>query len=568
MIRIQEICPPLKLSGLTSFLVSFDYNPEIVEAIKTVPIYKYHPKERVWEVANSCLTKLLDSLTFYDDMELCLLDEFPKDLNAQEPLTEEEINSFKIKPFPHQIDAINFGLVNPKFLLLDSMGLGKTLEIIYLAETLKKRGLIEHCLIICGINSLKQNWRREIEKFSSESVVVLGAKTTKNGTIKYDTISKRAEQLKNPIDEFFVITNIETLRDKGVIKALSKSKNSFGMIALDEAHKCATKKAQQSTNLLKLEAPYMVAATGTLLTNSPVSCYVPLSWTGRDKATLTDYKHQYCIFQDHQIIGFKNLDFLQEEVDRYSIRRTLEQVRDSMPEKNINVEYIEMSTEHRNFYDAIVNGIKEEADKIDLKSSNLLALTTRLRQASVCPRILTTQDISSSKIERCLELIDELISSGEKVVVLSTFKEPVYELSRAIKEKLPGIKCSVNTGDQPDWEVQDNVTNFQNNGDELIFLGTFGKCSTGITLNAASYLIALDESWGAYENSQAYDRIYRITNTRPANIIILVCMDTIDERVHEVAQKKQALSDFIIDNKSGSLGNMLKQEMQKVIESL
>ena len=74
-------------------------------------------------------------------------------------LTEEEIRSFKFKPFAHQIDAINFGLQkkHKKWLLLDSMGLGKTLEIIGLAETLKRRGEIDHCLIIAGVDSLRQN---------------------------------------------------------------------------------------------------------------------------------------------------------------------------------------------------------------------------------------------------------------------------------------------------------------------------------------------------------------------------------------------------------------------------
>jgi SNF2 family DNA or RNA helicase len=72
-------------------------------------------------------------------------------------LTDFEIESFKSRPFEHQIEGINFLLQHPKALLLDSMGLGKTAEIIWTAEVLKHRGLIDHCLIICGVNSVKQN---------------------------------------------------------------------------------------------------------------------------------------------------------------------------------------------------------------------------------------------------------------------------------------------------------------------------------------------------------------------------------------------------------------------------
>ena len=161
-----------------------------------------------------------------------------------------------------------------------------------------------------------------------------------------------------------------------------------------------------------------------------------------------------------------------------------------MPPKTVTTELIEMSDQHRKFYDAIVDGIKEEADKIELKSSNLLALTTRLRQATACPTILTTQDILSSKIERCIEIVDELVSQGEKVVILSTFREPVYQLAKLLSHYDP----LVSTGDTDESTFDNNNVRFQNDPNSKVYLGTFGKCSTGITLNAASYLIAIDEN--------------------------------------------------------------------------
>jgi hypothetical protein len=72
-------------------------------------------------------------------------------------MSKQEIDELKFKPYDHQIDGINFGLKKKKWLLLDEMGLGKSNQIIGLAETLHRRGLIDHCLIICGVNSLKQN---------------------------------------------------------------------------------------------------------------------------------------------------------------------------------------------------------------------------------------------------------------------------------------------------------------------------------------------------------------------------------------------------------------------------
>ena len=125
MIYIREIIPR-KFSGKSSFLISFQYDPKIVEAIKTLPAWYYHKKDLCWEVPSDCLADALDTLTFLDDLQLIMLPDENEIETISENLTEEEIRSLKFKPFAHQIDAINFGLQkkHKKWLLLDSMGLG------------------------------------------------------------------------------------------------------------------------------------------------------------------------------------------------------------------------------------------------------------------------------------------------------------------------------------------------------------------------------------------------------------------------------------------------------------
>ena len=568
MINIVE-SKPRKVSGLSSFLITFNYNPVIIDAIKTLPTFYYHKKDYTWEIPCDLLTAALETLTFLDDIKLTLLPDEEESKMIHFHLTPTEIDSFRVKPFEHQIEGVNFGLDpnRPKWLLLDSMGLGKTIEIIMYAETLKRRGLIDHCMIICGVDSLRQNWKREILKFSNESCMVLGEKVSRTGKISYEPIKKRVEVLKNPIQEFFVIVNAATLRSDEFIEAFKKSQNRFGLIAVDEVHRFATKTSAQGGNLLKLGADFKVAATGTLLTNSPLSCYMPLAWTENDKATLTTFKSQYCEyggFGDKQVVGYKNLDTLREELQACAIRRTLDQVRPDMPLKTITYELIEMGTEHRKFYDAIKDGVKEEADRVELKAGNLLALTTRLRQATACPSILTTQDILSSKIERAAEIAEDLLSQGEKVVIFSAFKEPIYKLA----ELMASFGPTINTGDQDESLIAHNVDQFQNDPFSKLFLGTHDKCGTGWTLNAASYAIFLDTPWTWSSLSQSADRIWRVTNSRPAHIKILVCMDTIDERVREIVETKKDLADYIVDGKENELSISLQNEMRRILQTL
>ena len=569
MVNVIELTKPIKVSGKHSFLVQLTmFDTDVVDAIKQLPTFYYHKAAGVWEIPVNCLAQLLDSLTFITDVKLVLEPE-DKPATGLAPLSDQEISEFKIKPYDHQIEAINYGLSTEtgKWLLLDSMGLGKTNEIIWYAETLKHRGLIDHALIICGVDSLRQNWKAEIGKFSKEDCVVLGEKISKKGRISYAPVADRAKQLKDPIEEFFVIVNIATIRNDKIVDAIMKGSNKFGLIALDEAHRVATKSSQQGSNLLKLKSDYKIAATGTLLTNNPLSAYVPLAWTENDHATLTMYKSQYCTFggfNNAQIVGYKNLDLLREEITGCMIRRTLDQVRDDMPKKIVNYELVEMSDAHRKFYEAVKEGVKEEADKINLNSSNLLALTTRLRQATADPGILTTQPIESSKIERAVEIVEDLIDQGEKVVVLSTFKDPINRLASSLKKYKPLIA----TGDLTDQACFYNMQQFQEKADAKLFLGTHSKCGTGFTLNAAMYCVMLDTPWTDAGFSQSADRIWRVNNTRPAIITVLACTDSIDERVRTIVEEKKDLADYVVDGKETSVSPGLRDELMSIIKSL
>ncbi len=248
------------------------------------------------------------------------------------------------------------------------------------------------------------------------------------------------------------------------------------------------------------------------------------------------------------------------------IRRTLDQVRDDMPLKNINYEIVEMDEQHRKFYEAVVDGVKEEADKVKLNTSNLLALTTRLRQATACPTILTTQDIVSTKILRAAELASELIDQNEKVVIFSVFKEPLYKLAEMLKQYDPLI-C---TGDFSEQQIEANVNAFQNNPNSKLFLGTHARMGTGFTLNSASYMICLDTPYTDASFSQSTDRIWRITNTRPAFVTVLTCADTIDERVRYIVETKKDLADYIVDDVDNSfaVSDALADELRSIIANL
>ena len=523
--------------------ISFKYSPEIVEAIKSVGDAVFDSKSKTWGVPIIYLAKTIDTMSKFDDIKLTLL----KEKEEEKTFVRYPLSDYKTKPYQYQVDGIEYGLNNDCWLLLDAPGLGKTLQIIYLAQELKRRDNIQHCFIICGVNTLKANWKKEIQKHSGLSCKILGEKITKKGNITIGSIQDRINDLKKPIDEFFVITNIETLRNDDILKELKKSKvNKFDMVVVDEFHVCKSSQSQQGKNILKFNtAKYRIGLTGTLLLNDPLDAFVPLKWIGAETCNLTNFRNFYYRFGgpfNYDVVGYKNIDFLKDIISKHSLRRTKDLL--ELPEKTVIHESVEMNDKQSHFYDLIKNGVKEAVDKVELNTASVLSLVSRLRQATSCPFMLTTEDIPSSKIDRAVDLAKQMVSGGEKVVIFSIFKEPLS----ALKDELKDLNPLLCTGDIKDSIISDNIDRFQNSDENKVMLCTLQKMGTGVTLTAANNAIFLDSGWTSAINQQCEDRIHRIGSGKHVFIYYLETANTIDEHVANIVFDKKAMSDYVVDD--------------------
>lgn len=559
MIFINQI-PTINCPGIYSFEVVFGYSEPIFKALAKIQKEgngQYRKKIKKWEFPISSLSLLLDTLTQYDDITLNFLEEQKENKEIEPNL------KYKTKPYPYQIEGIKYGLNHDKFLLLDVPGLGKTLQAIYIAQELKEKENIEHCLIICGINTLKTNWKKEIQRHSNLDSIILGEKVNKSGKTTFQGLEYRISQLKEKIKEFFVIVNVESLRNEKLVKQLCEGPNKFDMIVFDEVHCAKNIQSEQSKGFMKLtQAKHKIAMTGTLLMNDPMDLYVPLRWIEKEKSTFTNFRYFYCKYGGafgQEFLGYKNLDVLKEQLSTCSLRRTKDLL--DLPEKNIIVEYVDMDDKQQKFYENIKKGIKDQVNKVKLNTANLLAMATRLRQATVCPSVLTTENIPSAKVERAADLVKQVVESGSKVVIFSLYKETIYKLQERLKEYKPLI----GTGDLKDEEISRNIDKFQNEDENKVFLGTFSKCGTGITLTKANYMIFMDSCWTSAANTQAEDRIHRIGSTQPVFIYYLITNNTIDQHVYDIVQDKSILSDYIIDDE---IPNEAFERLKKIIEEI
>lgn len=538
MIRLEER-PAKKLPGITNLFVTFDYNLDTLQVLRELPNRHYNKDTKEWEVPLNKLEYLVNHID--DNFELIPY--------MEEESMREYIPSnyqFKTDPFPHQIEGVEFGLNNDCWILGDDQGLGKTKQIIDLATILKQQGKISHCLIICGVNSLKSNWFNEITTHSNEKGYILGTRYLKNGKKQIGSLQDRIEDLKNiPDDILFLITNIETFRDCDFKDALKKL-NTIEMAVIDEAHKVKNPTSTQGKNILKLtDFKYKIAMTGTLIMNNPLDAYTSLKWLGIEKSNFTTFKSFYCNyggFGGHQIMGYKNLGVLREMISKHMLRRTKDEVLD-LPPKIYKTEFVEMSSAQRKIYNDIRNDLLEDIDRIAL-SSNPMSELLRLRQATGDTSILSSTINESAKLDRLEDLIEEIAAEGKKAIVFSNWEQMTMRARQRLTKYNPAyIAGSENI------DIDNEKRKFQEDPSCKVIIGTTSKLGTGHTLTAASTVIFLDSPWNKANKVQAEDRAHRIGTTGTVNIITLVCKNSIDERVEEIVYKKGEMADMLVDGK-------------------
>jgi SNF2 family DNA or RNA helicase len=392
---------------------------------------------------------------------------------------------------------------------------------------------------------LKWNWRSEIEKHSNETGYILGTRYRKRSGREYDGGTQaKLEDLHNLPKDFFLITNVESLRSKEItdrIAQLSKQ-GVIGMIAFDEIHKAKNPSSQQGKGLLQIKADMMVAMSGTPLMNSPLDLYVPLKWLGYEKHNFYQFKNRYAVmggYGNYQVVGYKNLSELQSVLDSIMLRRLKKEVLD-LPEKVHITEYVEMSKAQEKIYDEVLEAVRRNIDKIKL-SPNPLAQLIRLRQATGYTGILSSDVRESAKLDRLEELVEDAVESGDKVIIFSNWTDMTSPTFERLKKYNPAII----TGETKDRVAEQDK--FMKDDSCKVIIGTTGAMGTGLTLTAGTTVIFLDSPWNRANKEQAEDRAHRIGTKSNVTVITLVTKGTIDERIEELIYTKGAMADLLVD---------------------
>ena len=531
--------------------IEIDYvNPE--EGTIKLPIYRAMYLEKLFkEMNNTNIQKneyYKKMISEIEDRHIDINTKIPKKLNT-ELRTYQKIGYKWLKT----LEQYKMGGI-----LADDMGLGKTVQVLtvilsYIQENKEKA---KNSIIVCP-SSLTLNWYNEIQKFTP---------TIKTLVISGDYL-ERKRKIETINNYQIVITSYDSLkRDIDLY-----TQYNFKYIVADEAQYIKNNNTKNSKAVKLINAETKFALTGTPIENS-----LSELWSIFD-FIMPGYLYKYKKFKElYEIPIIKNQDEekmnkLKKQIEPFILRRTKSEVLTELPDKTVTILSNEMKEEQYSIYMSYMAQARDEIMyQIDMKGFEksqikILSLLMRLRQICCHPKLFLSEYTGeSSKLNQCIEIIQDAVLGGHKILLFSSYTS-MFEI---IEEQLKKLEINYLklTGQTKVGERIKLVDEFNTNKNIKVFLISLKAGGTGLNLTGADMVIHYDPWWNLSAENQATDRTYRIGQKKNVQVYKLITKNSIEEKIYELQQKKAKLIDNMLSTDATFISKLSKDDIMALFE--
>jgi superfamily II DNA or RNA helicase len=436
--------------------------------------------------------------------------------------------------------------------LADDMGLGKTIQTLALLALEKARGSLTNPALIVAPTSLMTNWFNEAQKFAPElKVLVL------HGTGRKQAFAAISEH------DVVLTTYPLIARDHDVL--LSRE---WHMAILDEAQTIKNPNAATTRWLRGVKAKHRFCLTGT-----PMENHLGELWSIMSFANPGFLGEKTAFARQWRTPIEKRADkaraaALAQRVKPFLLRRTKAEVATELPPKTEIIESITLEGSQRDLYDSIRLSMSEKVRAAirerGLAKSHIVVLEAllRMRQACCHPVLLKLDDgieRPAAKLDRLMEMVDQLLSEGRKLLIFSQFTSMIALIR--VQFDAAQIRYSLLTGETKDRKRA--IDDFQNGASD-IFLISLKAGGVGLNLTAADTVIVFDPWWNPAVEEQAIDRAHRIGQDKSVFVYRVVAAGTIEEKMNELKARKRALADGLFES-DGRIASALTEDDVKAL---
>ena len=405
--------------------------------------------------------------------------------------------------------------------LADDMGLGKTIQTI--AFMLYKASAGPS--LVVAPTSVLLNWEKELHRFAPE----LKARVLNHSDDRKETVETASAG-----DVVLTTYGILSQEDESLIG------KKWNVICLDEAHTIKNRQTKMSASAMKLQSTSRVILTGT-----PIQNYIGELWN------LFQFLNpgllgRYDVFS-RKFIGNSDADLngLKKMIQPFILRRTKAQVLEELPEKTEIIRPVELSDLEMAAYERMRDNVLKSLEGESNVSVNALAAITRLRQAACSMSLIDDKwPLQSSKVCACMELLENILSGGNRVLIFSQFTSFLSMITAQLEQS--GTEYHYLDGSTPIKKRDKMVREFQN-GDKQIFIVSLKAGGLGLNLTGANYVIHLDPWWNPAIEQQATDRAHRIGQKQNVTVYHLVSQHTIEEKILRLHETKRNLADSFLE---------------------
>lgn len=451
------------------------------------------------------------------------------------------------------LDRYHFGGI-----LADDMGLGKTVQMLSVIVDYA-HNVGERASLVVSPSSLTLNWLNEVNKFTEnlKSCVIRG------------TLSERKAIIDNIENYDLVITSYDLL--KRDIELYKEKNYKFRYIIADEAQYLKNSTTKNAKAIKQIKADTRYALTGTPIENSLSELW-----------SIFDFIMPGYLFTYRKFKNIYEMPIVKKEDERamqklkmliepFVLRRNKKEVLTELPDKTVTVLNNEMNEEQQKIYLNYLSQAKQELlEKIEQNGyerthMQILAALTRLRQICCHPSLfINNYNSGSSKLDQCMEIIQDAITGGHKILLFSGYTSMFEIIEKELKEsKIRYFKLTGST------KIEDRiklVDEFNINPDVKVFLISLKAGGTGLNLTGADMVIHYDPWWNISTENQATDRAYRIGQKNNVQVYKLITKNSIEEKIYELQERKAKLADNMLDTKAKFISQLSKDEIMNLFE--
>lgn len=437
-------------------------------------------------------------------------------------------------------------------ILADDMGLGKTLQAIIAITQAKIKNPKATALVVCP-TSLLYNWQAEFNKFNAklETLVVDGAPQHRRKLLK---------ETKQP--DIFITSYNLLQKDVEIYKTLP-----FDYLILDEGQYIKNRTTRNAKSVKQLNAVHRLILTGTPIENS-----LEELWSLFD-FLMPGLLSSFDRFVDKYIRSSSNqMEALKRKVSPFILRRMKEDVLDDLPPVTEILYHCHLTDRQRDLYHSYAASAKEELVKLVKKEGfekvqiHVLATLTRLKQICCHPAIFAkerAENGDSAKYDMLMELVPNLIESKRKTIIFSQYTKMLGIIRQDLQER--GIPFAYLDGSTKNrLEI---VNEFNENPALPIFLVSLKAGGSGLNLVGADTVIHYDMWWNPAVENQALDRVHRIGQKKSVSSYKLVTLNTIEEKITQLHNKKRGLVKKVISSDDDAISKLTWEEVLELLQT-